>query len=81
MLLLVSPADRCAAIISDAGAEGPLPDESWRPCLDGLLGEARIGRLAEGIVAALGRMGELLHERLPAGPDDRNEVANRAVLL
>ena len=81
VLLFVSPGDRCAEIISDAGVEGPLPDEAWRPCLDGLLAEARAGRLADGIVAALGRMSEMLRERLPAGPGDKDEVPNKPVVL
>ena len=42
ILLLVSLGDRCAEIISDAGVEGPLPDEAWRPCLDGLLAEVSV---------------------------------------
>ena len=71
ILFFVSLGDRCAEVISDAGVEGPLPDEAWRPCLDGLLAEARAGRLAEGIVAALGRMGEMLGEKVPAGPATR----------
>jgi putative membrane protein len=81
VLLFLSPGDRCAEIISDAGVEGPLPDEAWRPCLDGLLAEAGKGRLAEGIVTAVGRMGEMLRERLPAGPGDRDEIPNRPVVL
>ena len=81
VLLLVSPADRCAEIIADAGAEGSLPDEVWRSCLDALLGEARRGRLGAGIEGALGTLGEILRTRLPAGAEDRNEVPNRPVLL
>jgi putative membrane protein len=81
VLLLVSPADRFAEVVADAGAEGPFPDEAWRPCLDALLAEARHGRLAAGIEAALGALGAVLRERAPAGPGDRDEVPNRPVLL
>ena len=64
VLLLVSPADRCAEIVTDAGAQGPLPDDTWRPCIETLLSEARQGRLAAGIELALGTLGPILRERL-----------------
>ena len=32
-------------------------------------------------MAALARMGEMLSERLPAGPGDRDEIPNRPVML
>jgi putative membrane protein len=81
VLLLVSPADRCAEVIADAGAEGSLPDEIWSGALQTLLAEARQGRLAAGIEAALATLGEALRARLPADQHDRNEVPDRPVLL
>jgi putative membrane protein len=81
VLLLVVPADRCAEVIADAGAEGSLPDEIWSGALQTLLAEARQGRLAAGIEAALATLGEALRARLPADQHDRNEVPDRPVLL
>jgi putative membrane protein len=81
VLLLVSPMDRYVEIVADAGAQGPLPDHTWRPCLDMLLAEARRGRLAAGIELALGTLGAVLRERLAAGLEDRNEVPDRPVQL
>jgi putative membrane protein len=81
VLLLVAPVDRCAEVIADAGAEGSLPDEIWSGALQTLLAEARQGRLAAGIEAALGTLGEALRARLPADQHDRNEVPDRPVLL
>ena len=79
--MLVSPADRCVEIVTDAGARGPLPDKAWRPCLDALLAEARRGRLAAGIESALDALGTILRERAPADLEDRNELSDRPVLL
>ena len=81
VLLYVAPAERCAEIIADAGAAGPLPDEAWHPCLDELLAEARRDRLADGIVGAVTRLGAVLREQAPAGRGDRNELPDRVVLL
>jgi putative membrane protein len=81
VLLYVTAADRCAELIADAGASGPLSDEVWRPCLEGLAAEARRDRLADGLVAAVERLGAVLRRDLPAGPGDPNEVADRPVVL
>ena len=81
ILLLVSPADRYVEIVADAGAQGALPDETWRPCVDVLLAEAPRGRLTAGIELALDTLGAILRERAPAGLEDRNEVPDRPVLL
>ena len=81
ILLLVLPDDRCAELVADAGAQGPLPDEAWRPCVAALLTEAQRGRLSAGIEAALAELGAVLRERIPAGTTDRNELPDRPVLL
>lgn len=81
ILMLVSPADRCVEIVADAGAQGALPDATWRPCVDVLLAEAPRGRLTAGIELALDTLGAILRERAPAGLEDRNEVPDRPVLL
>ena len=81
ILLLVSPMDRYAEIVADAGAQGPLPEDAWRPCLETLVAEVQGGQLAVGIELALGRLGEILRERLPAGPTDSNEIPDRPVQL
>jgi putative membrane protein len=81
VLLYVAPAERCAEIIADAGAAGPLPEEACRPCLDESLTEARRDRLADGIAGAVTRLGAALRDHAPAGPGARNEAPDRVVLL
>lgn len=82
VLLFISPEDHAVEIIADAGAEGALPDEVWRPGVEALLGPAREGRLADGIVAALARLGERLRAGLPAGAgQEPNELPDRPVTL
>ena len=81
ILLLVSPGDRHVEIVVDAGAQGTLSDQTWDPCLKVLLAAARQGQLAAGIEAAIGMLGDVLRERLPAGSDDRNTIPDRPVLL
>jgi len=81
VLLYVAPVERCAEIIADAGAAGPLPDEAWRPCLDELLAAARQGRLADGIVGAVTRIGAALRALALTSPGDHDELPNRAVVL
>ena len=49
ILLLVSPVDRYAEIVADAGAQGPLPEDAGRPCLKPIMAEAQRDQLAVGI--------------------------------
>jgi putative membrane protein len=81
VLLLVAVEEHCAELIADAGAEGILADDTWRPAMEALLSSARAGRLTEGVVAAVERIALVLHTKLPARPADTNEVADRPVLL
>lgn len=81
ILLLVSPGDRHVEIVVDAGAQGTLSDQTWDPCLKVLLTAARQGQLAAGIEAAIGMLGTILRQRLPAVSDDRNTIPDRPVLL
>ncbi len=81
ILLLVSPVDRYAEIVADAGAHGPLPEDIWRPCVETLVAEVPRGQLAVGIELALGRLGDILRKRLPAAPEEPNEIPDRPVQL
>ena len=59
--VVLGPAIGGVRIVADAGAQGLSPDETWRPCMDALLADARRGRLAAGIEAALDALGAIRH--------------------
>jgi putative membrane protein len=47
----------------------------------GLLSEIKAGRLADGLIGALGHVGSVLAVHFPPRPRDRNEVPNELILL
>ena len=49
--------------------------------MDRLIGEVRVGRLADGLIAAVEDAGEVLAEHFPPRAGDRDELANDVVIL
>ena len=81
VLIFVSLMERHAEIIADAGISAKVDDAVWRDAMDKLVGEIRVGRLAEGLIAAIETTGIVLARHFPRGDNDRNELANGLVLL
>jgi putative membrane protein len=46
-----------------------------------MIAEVREGRIAEGMVAAIGDVGAILAEHFPRGADDVNELPDRLIEL
>ena len=46
-----------------------------------LIEQVREGRAADGIVAAIERVGAVLAEHFPRSADDRNEIPDRLIIL
>jgi putative membrane protein len=44
-----------------------------------MLGHIREGRLAEGMVAAVGQVGAVLAQHFPRAEDDQNELPDRLI--
>ena len=58
----------------------PIADDAWGAVSADLAHAAGRGALGPGLLAAVGRVGSMLADALPAGPN-RNELPNRVVLL
>nr|WP_210301897.1 TPM domain-containing protein [Methylobacterium brachythecii] len=80
VLVYMALAERHAEIVADEAVRARIPDEAWGEVLAALTEAAGRGALGPGLLAAVGRVGALLAEALPAGPN-RNELPNRVVLL
>ena len=81
VLIFVSLAERYAEIIADAGIAGKVGAGVWDEALQKLLAEVKAGRLADGLVAAIGMAGTVLATHFPPRPGDRNELPNDLILL
>jgi len=81
ILLYLSLAERRAEIIADAAIHGRVEDDVWGVAMADLLAEVRKGHLADGLMAAIGDIGAVLHQHLPRAADDVNELPDRLIEL
>ncbi|MBL8584657.1 MAG: TPM domain-containing protein [Rhizobiaceae bacterium] len=79
VLIFVSLAERYAEIIADEGIDRLVPAETWDAVVAELVEAAGRGRLADGFVGAIERVGELLAAHFPVRPLDRNELDDHVI--
>jgi putative membrane protein len=80
-LIFISLAERYAEIVADAGIAAKVDQSVWDESIAALLADIRAGRLADGLIGAIGRAGKVLAEHFPPRPRDRNELPNDLILL
>jgi putative membrane protein len=80
-LIFVSLAERHAEIVADAGIAAKVDQAAWDEAVGALIAEIRNGRLADGLVAAIERVGAVLARHFPPRPRDRDELPNDPILL
>jgi putative membrane protein len=83
ILLLASLLERRVVVLADEGIHRALdPGESWQEVVDLALAGLRAGRPAEGLLAAVGRCGEILARHLPMEPPrNLDELPNPPLVL
>ncbi len=79
VLIFVSLAERYAEVVADSGIDSRVGQETWDSVVDGLTASAADGRLVEGFVSAIERVGAILAGHFPASPGDTDELENRLV--
>lgn len=80
VLLFVSLFERRVVVLADEGVASAVAEDAWVPVDRDVLDGVRAGSLRDGLVAALDRVGGILAEHAPRGPDDDNELADRVVV-
>ncbi|MEO8667541.1 MAG: hypothetical protein ABI399_03430 [Bauldia sp.] len=81
VLIFVSLFERYAEIVADAGIAAKVEQNVWDDSMTALLADIRAGRLAIGLVDAVGRAATVLAVHFPPRPRDRNELPNDLILL
>jgi putative membrane protein len=81
VLIFVSLAERYAEIIADAAIAKKVEQAVWDDAMSALLAEIRRGRLDDGLVAAVERVGVVLAEHFPPRRRDENELSDDLVIL
>ena len=79
ILIYLSMAEHRAEIIADEAIASKVAPEVWGDAMHALLEQIRAGRVGEGMVAAIGKVGAVLAEHLPRAADDQNELPDRVI--
>ena len=79
ILIYLSMREHRAEIVADAAIVGKVAPEVWGEAMAAMLPEIRAGRIADGMVAAVERVGVVLAEHFPRAENDTNELPDRLI--
>jgi len=81
ILIYLSMAEHRAEIVADEAITKVTTPETWGEAMAALIEEVKQGRPAEGIVAAIERVGAVLAEHFPRSAGDTNEIPDKLIEL
>lgn len=79
ILIYLSLAEHRAEIVADEAIASKVDAEVWGEALAAMLVELKAGRMADGLIAAIGRVGAVLTRHFPRAADDSNELPDRLI--
>ena len=79
ILIYLSLAEHRAEIVADEAIASKVSPEVWGAAMAAMLAELRAGRIAAGMAAAVGKVGDVLTQHLPRAEDDTNELPDRVI--
>ena len=79
ILIYLSLAEHRAEIVADQAIASKVSPEVWGAAMAAMLVELKAGRLADGMIAAVDRVGIVLAEHFPRADDDVNELPDRLI--
>jgi putative membrane protein len=80
VLILVSALEKRVEILADEGIHQRVGVEGWTKHIDVIVRSFQSGKIAEGLVEAIGRIGEDLSAHFPPRPDDTNELPDEVIV-
>ncbi len=81
ILIYLSMAEHRAEIVGDEAITHVTTAETWGEAMAALLVEVRAGRPADGIIAAIDRIGAVLATHFPRSSGDTNEIPDKLIEL
>jgi putative membrane protein len=81
ILIYLSMAEHRAEIVADEAILRVTDEHTWGEAMTALIAEVREGRPADGIVAAIERVGGVLAEHFPRTAEDTNEIPDKLIEL
>lgn len=79
ILIYVSMREHRAEIVADETVAARVSDAAWEEAMAAMLGHIREGRVADGLIAAVDKVGAVLALHCPRADDDRNELPDRLI--
>lgn len=81
ILIYLSMREHRAEIVADQAIAGKVSPEIWGEAMAAMLAEIRKGQVADGMIAAVQRVGVVLAEHFPRAEDDVNELPDRLIVV
>jgi putative membrane protein len=81
ILIYLSVAEHRAEIVADEAIVKVTTPETWGEAMAALVAELKAGRPAEGLIAAIEIVGEVLAEHFPRSHTDVNEIPDKLIEL
>jgi putative membrane protein len=81
ILIYLSMAERRAEIVADESIAKVTTPETWGEAMAALLVEVKEGRVGDGMVAAIERVGVVLAQHFPRSATDTNEIPDKLIEL
>jgi len=79
VLIYLSMREHRAEILADESIASKVAPDVWGEAMVALLAGAKQGRLADGMIAAVERVGAVLADHFPAGRENPNELPDRLI--
>ncbi|MCB2073303.1 MAG: TPM domain-containing protein [Novosphingobium sp.] len=79
ILIYLSMREHRAEIVADEAIATKVDPEVWGDAMDAMLAELKQGRVADGMIAAVTRVGKVLAEHFPRPENDVNELPDRLI--
>ncbi len=81
ILVYLSMGERMAEIVADEAIYTRVPDTEWGDAMAAMIEQVAAGRVTDGMIAAVQKVGTILSANLPRDADDRNELPDRVIEL
>ena len=81
ILIYLSLGEHRAEIVADEAITKVTTPDTWGEAMAALLVEVKEGRIADGIIAAVGQVGAVLAEHFPKSEGNPNEIPDKLVEL
>jgi putative membrane protein len=81
ILIYLSMGEHMAEIVADEAIYTRVADTEWGDAMAAMIEQVAAGRVTDGMIAAVEKVGTILSEHLPRLADDKNELCDRVIEL